>query len=98
MWVLDHLEDLDADFLAFYRIDGIESLTGPRFLSLALRVFAYQGVMAARATAEQEARNPTRGALTAVTSREGGVKQVESSKAAITADPALGPLVSWGTG
>lgn len=92
MWVLDHLADLEADFLVFYRIDDIESLTGPRFLSLAMRVFAYQGVMAARAMAQQETtsggnhRNGTE------------VRQVESSRAAITADPALGQLVSWGTG
>lgn len=92
MWVLDHLADLEADFLVFYRIDDIEDITGPRFLSLAMRVFAYQGVMAARAMAQEETasggshRNGTE------------VRQVEGSRAAITADPVLGQLVSWGSG
>jgi hypothetical protein len=92
MWVLDHMDDLGADFLVFYRVEDIESLTGPRFLSLALRVFAYQGVMAARAMAQQE--------TTSGGSHRNGteVRQVESTRAAITADPALGQLVSWGSG
>jgi hypothetical protein len=95
MWVLDHLPDLEADFLVFYRIDisDPDVLTGPRFLSLALRVFAYQGVMAALAVAQQEEQagggNARNGAE---------VRVVESSRAAISADPALGQLVSWGTG
>lgn len=43
-WVLDHLDDLDADFCRFYRLDW-RSLDGPRFLSLAARVVAYGGVV-----------------------------------------------------
>jgi hypothetical protein len=90
MWVLDYIADLEADFLVFYRIEDIESLTGPRFLSLAMRVFAYQGVMAARAAAEQD---------TSGSQRNGAeVKQVESTREAISADPALSGLVSWGAG
>lgn len=84
MWVLDHLDDLDADFRVFYRIDDIESLTGPRFLALALRVFAYQGVMAALAAEQDNPRTE--------------VRQVESTREAISADPALAELVSWGSG
>jgi hypothetical protein len=48
MWVLDYLDDLDADFRVFYRVDDIEALSGPRLLALAVRVSAYQGVIAAR--------------------------------------------------
>lgn len=89
MWVLDHLPDLEADFLVFYRVEDIESLTGPRFLSLALRVFAYQGVMAALAVAQQDNS----------TSRNGTeVRQVESNREAVLADPAFAGLVSWGGG
>lgn len=89
MWVLDHLPDLEADFLVFYRVECIESLTGPRFLSLALRVFAYQGVMAALAVAQQDNS----------TSRNGTeVRQVESNREAVLADPAFAGLVSWGGG
>lgn len=88
MWTLDHLDDLDADFRVFYRVDDIEGLTGPRFLALALRVFAYQGVMAARVTERHDSphANGTE------------VRQVEGTKTAITADPALSGLVSWGAG
>jgi hypothetical protein len=47
------LEDLRADFLVFYRIrDWDRELDAPTFFSLAYRTFAYQGVMAARAMAE----------------------------------------------
>lgn len=94
MWVLDHLADLEADFMVFYRIDGmdeIERLTGPRFLSLALRVFAYQGVMTARAMAQQETD-------TSRSRDDGEVRQVEGTREAITADLALSGLVSWGRG
>lgn len=48
MWVLDHLEDLESDFSVFHRVEDINSLDGPRFFRLALRIFAYEGVMAAR--------------------------------------------------
>jgi hypothetical protein len=88
MWVLDYLDDLDADFRVFYQIDDMESLPGPRFFALALRVFAYQGVMAALAAAQQEQghQNGTE------------VKQVEGNKADVLADPAFAGLVSWGGG
>jgi hypothetical protein len=46
--VLDHLGDLEADFLRFYGIHDMLALDGPRFFRLAYRVFAYQGVMTAR--------------------------------------------------
>lgn len=89
MWILDHLDDLDADFRVFYRIDDIESLSGPRFIALALRVFAYQGVMAARAAAletPQQSHNSTE------------ARMLEGSRIAITADPVLSELVSVGVG
>jgi hypothetical protein len=95
MWVLDHLADLEADFMVFYRVDEIEQLTGPRFLSLALRVFAYQGVMAARMMSQQETSTETGGRGNRDRDE---VKQVESTREAITADPVLSGLVSWGSG
>lgn len=54
MWVIDHLDDLEADFRVFYRIDDFETLSGPQFFKLAYRVAAYSGVMAARVAAEME--------------------------------------------
>lgn len=46
-WVLDYLDDLDADFLRFYRVDYTD-LAGPRFFSLASRVGVYGGMMTER--------------------------------------------------
>lgn len=83
--MLDYLDDLDADFRVFYRCDDIESLSGPRFLALAVRVFAYQGVMAAR-MAEQHSGSAS----------ESEVRQVAANRSAVRADPALASLVSWG--
>lgn len=84
MWVLDHLDDLDADFRVFYRIDDFEELSGPRFLALAVRAAAYQGVMAAR--------------VSAMSGTGEKVRQVKAEKTAITNDPVLSGLVSWGEG
>lgn len=55
LWVLDHEADLDADFLAIYGIDlDTYDMDGPRYLALAHRLPAYQGVMAARIEEERE--------------------------------------------
>lgn len=54
-WVLEYEADIDADFLAIYGIDlEVCDMTGPRYLALAHRLSAYQGVMAARAEEERE--------------------------------------------
>jgi hypothetical protein len=67
----------------FYRVEDIETLSGPQFLSLAARVSAYQGVMAARLT---EQNNGTE------------VRNVAANQATVAADPVLSGLVSWGGG
>lgn len=55
LWVLDHLEDLDADFLAIYGIDLEQAdVSSRRYFHLAHRLTAYQGVMAARVDEERE--------------------------------------------
>ncbi|GGW98678.1 hypothetical protein [Streptomyces chartreusis] len=60
-WVLDHEDDLDADFLAIYRIDLEQvDISARRYFALAHRLTAYQGVMAARVEAERERREPAR--------------------------------------
>jgi hypothetical protein len=52
--VLDHLDDLDADFRVFYGLDiDRDDIDGPTFFALARRVFAYGGVMAARFREQQ---------------------------------------------
>lgn len=55
MWVLDHLDDLDADFLAIYHIDlERQQISARRYFALAYRLPAYQGVLAARQDAERD--------------------------------------------
>lgn len=56
-WVLQHQEDLDADFLRYYRTDW-STLTGPRYFSLAQRVSAYGGIMTAVVTAASQPEEP----------------------------------------
>jgi len=90
IWVLDHLDDLDADFRTFYRIDGVgdeqwpSTLSAPRFFSLAYRVSAFGGVMAARAQADAE---PVAASRSRTDRRE-----VPGTTAAIMADPDLRDL------
>ena len=62
MWVVDHLEDLESDFSVFHRVDDLGTLDGPRFFRLALRIFAYDGVMAARLAALDDTDTPAPGA------------------------------------
>lgn len=60
-WVLDHQEDIDADFLAIYGIDleQDDAISSRRYFALAHRLTAYTGVMAARAEAERDERQPS---------------------------------------
>ena len=39
------MNDLEADFQAFYQVDDIQSLDAPKFFRLARRVAYYGGVM-----------------------------------------------------
>lgn len=64
-WVLDHLDDLDADFARFYRCD-LYALPGPRLFSRAQRVTAYGGVMALRLQQEAEDAGPLPAGATVV--------------------------------
>ncbi|MEU1309510.1 hypothetical protein ABZ419_11530 [Streptomyces cinnamoneus] len=53
--MLDHEEDIDADFLAWYGIDlQMQEIPGPRYFALAHRLTAFSGVMAARVEAQRE--------------------------------------------
>lgn len=89
MWVLDHLDDLEADFLVFYGMhpQDILALSGPRFFALAYRAGAYDGAVAAR-IAQQEPAGPAQG--------RAADKTVEGSRAALQADPALAGVIDFG--
>jgi hypothetical protein len=85
MWVLGHLDDIDADFLAIYGID-LEQVEMParRYFALAYRLTAYQGVMAARAEEERDdeperSTTPTRTSSTAPPTRQGAGETAEVS-------------------
>jgi hypothetical protein len=83
--VVFHLNDLEADFRAFYGLTpgDIVELTGPHFLALAHRVSAFPGVMQARYQAETESK----------TAKDG---EVESTPQALQQDPALADLIDYG--
>lgn len=46
-WVADHLEDIDADFMRFYRLD-YRTLPARRFFDLTSRLGVYGGVLSTR--------------------------------------------------
>lgn len=70
-WVLDHLDDVDADFLAIYGIDLEQAdVSARRYFALAHRLTAYQGVMAARVEEEREDRQPTSSTATRTSTAE----------------------------
>lgn len=56
-WIVDHYDDVDADFLAIYRIDLDTTVVGAkRFMALASRLPAYEGALAL--TAAQQSAQP----------------------------------------
>lgn len=48
MWTTDYEADIASDLSAFHRIDDPMAIDGPRYFSLAIRLAAYAGVLAAR--------------------------------------------------
>lgn len=58
MPLLNYWDDLDADFLRFYGIDISDptKIEAARFFKLAVRLFAYDGVLSARVRSEQESQ------------------------------------------
>jgi len=56
MWVLDHEDDIDADFLRFYGINlsQVDAVDSARYMKLAVRLPAYGGVMTVRVEQMQE--------------------------------------------
>jgi hypothetical protein len=79
LWVLDHEADIDADFLACYGIDlATYPMPGPRYLALAYRLAAYQGVMAGRVAKEKE-QQATEPAARPAERAPGGANEVSLS-------------------
>lgn len=98
MWVLDHLDDLDADFRRFYGIAGIGreefgDLSGPEFLSLAYRVGAYGGVMAVMAQEDDPHAGATPQAVGGAT--DGETTVVRGDRRALKTTPTLAELIDF---
>lgn len=82
MWVLDHQDDIDADFLAIYGIDLEQAdVAAPRYFALVHRLTAYQGVMAARVEEERDGQDRTTSTRTSSTqpAQQGGGENREVS-------------------
>lgn len=57
MWVLDYRDEIEADFIAFYRIYDIEEdprLDGPRFLRLTAQLIYYEGAVRRKLTIDTQ--------------------------------------------
>lgn len=52
--MLDYLDDLEADFLAIYRVENMMQLPSAKFFRLAERLPAFKGVMQARVMEQNE--------------------------------------------
>lgn len=66
MWTIDYEADIASDLSAFHRIDDPMQIDGPRYFSLAIRLTAYSGVLAARAEKmRQDEREGAGGAYSA---------------------------------
>lgn len=90
MWTTEHEADIASDLSAFHRIDDPLSIDGPRYFSLAQRVGAYSGVMAAIYTERQRReREGESGAPSAAPGRSGQTSRVSD-------DAALAMLASEG--
>lgn len=90
LWLTDYLPDLESDFSAIHRVDDIYSMDAPRFFRFAVRLTAYEGVLAARRMQEEQ-----RGG--SVSTRQGAT-EVPLTHAAMSADPVLASIVSWEAG
>lgn len=94
--MLDHLDDLDADFRVLYGYEGIgderfpDGMTSGRFFALAERTAAYEGVMAARVAAEQDP-----GEMQSRPPSTGGRKEVVGTREAVMANAALAGVIDF---
>lgn len=82
MWTTEHEADIASDLSAFHRVDDPLSIDGPRYFSLAQRVGAYSGVMAAIYTERQRREHEGEsGAPSAAPGRSGQTSRVSDDVA-----------------
>jgi hypothetical protein len=96
MWVLDLDEDVESDFSRFHQIwmdidqDDFGGLSAERLFSLATRLGAYEGAVAARIyhlREEEKSQHPSRATI----EQPGTV--VTDDLAVLMADPAMGQYI-----
>lgn len=84
-----HLNDVEADFRAFYGLTpaDVARMSGPHFLALAWRLPAYSGAVAGRMAAyEQEGQ----------ARHDGSATVIDSTPAAIRTNTALSDVIDYG--
>lgn len=95
--MIDHLDDLDADFRRFYGIAGVgeeefpPGLSGPRFLALAWRLGAYEGVISALSARQRGGERQQAGVGVRVP--KGDVEWVEATPTNLRAHSALAGVI-----
>lgn len=97
--MLDHLDDLDADFRRFYGISGIGeeefgTLSAPRFFALAERSFAYDGVMTYRQEKAKPSPPPS-GRADPRYNRGSQDREVPGDRTSVQTDPVLAGLIEF---
>lgn len=100
-WVLDYLDDLESDFSVLHRVDDMYGIPGPRFLRLAVRLPAYDGLMRARAeslmaaTEVEDAPPVSRSEPAGSGGVAGNVKVIEPTREALSSSAFAG-LIEMG--
>lgn len=92
MWTTEYEADIASDLSAFHRIDDPMTIDGPRYFSLAARLAAYSGVLAARAAKLHE--DERKGASGAHSPAHGGAvaRSTPEQPSRISDDAALAML------
>ena len=80
MWTLEYEADIASDLSAFHRVDDPMTISGPRYFSLAMRLTAYAGVMAAIAEQRrQDEENGHSSSPSAAPGASSGTQRVDDS-------------------
>lgn len=83
---------------AIHRVDDIWSMPARRFFPLAWRLPAYEGVMRARALAEERESRPAQTQAPQAAYPATRAREINpGTKATLQADPAFAGLISFGT-
>lgn len=86
-----YFEEVESDMSAFHRIDDVYAMPAPRFINLAVRLFAYKGIIRALYEAEQhrEQQEQLPASVRSRTPSRAGNRNVPSDAATLATDPAF---------